>query len=791
VQYLLEFDQPSDHNLSISLEPEVPGPENDNFANRFILSGDQAVDSSTLVGATSELGEPLHFLLPPPQKTVWWEWMAPADGNLEVGAAGQGISCTLKAYAGSEVDDLVEVGSAQALTTGGEAVITMNVKSGVRYLLAVSGYSGEAGPVELTLNLNVAEGSTVSSVNDDFADAKLLIGEKNVRANGSNKNASNEPEEPLHGEHSSPGNSVWWKWTSERYGKVEVSTAGSSFDTVLAVYQGTSLTNLTLVAANDDDAESRTSRLSFEAYPQQTYYIAVDGYEFQTGSVSLNLNQEAKARPAPDNDDISNAEEIPAIGQSAYGSNRSATGKSDESINPLSAYPLASVWWKWTAQNNEMVAFDTRGSDFDTTLAVYQSVGEEALSLIGANDDFFGSSSMVAFLAQSGSTYYLAVDGAGEAEGNVRINGSIHGTLSRTDAEISNDLTGSSDASVEEVASLEVTGIGEQPNSRLISVGNGSVEAETKTLWNWKLTPWTELVGGESTTGLNVKSEGIYTGVQGLVRKSGHAAFHLFAQPEEEAWLLFDKFFYFTGSASLEWWEYLNDPGDTFITNVQYSEDGQATWETIAESNSSAEFNFSQRSVPLEQLKGRIVKLRFHLRQKEQGSTGDSSEGWFLDEIGLKGAYYLDQPQVHRGLSSGVSVSLAEGSNLIALNRLSNGKGNLFAKPLEVNLSSEGVIPLFFGSTGSEISGWRNSLWYGYYNWVEPGSWFFALHRGWQFFGGLTLGGAWIYDPELGWVWTSASIYPWMWANDRNNWTYDYSLILGKRGFVMHNKTEP
>ena len=791
VQYLLEFDQPGDHNLSISLEPEVAGPDNDGFANRFILSGEQSVSSSTLVGASSELGEPLHFLLPPPQKTVWWEWMAPADGSLEVGASGGGFSSALKAYAGSEVDDLVEVGSAQAPTISGEALISISVKRGVRYLFAVCGYSGEAGTVELSLNLEVVQGGSSSSVNDDFADAKLLIGDRNVRATGANTNTSNEPGEPLHGEHSSPGNSVWWKWTSERYGKVEVSTAGSSFDTVLAVYQGTSLANLTLVAANDDDAESRTSRVSFEAYPQETFYLAVDGYEFQTGSISLNLDQEEAVRPAPYNDDISNAEEIFAMGDSAFGNNFAATGKSDEEINPLSSYPLASVWWKWTAQNDQMVAFDTRGSDFDTTLAVYQSTGEGALSLIGANDDFFGSSSLVAFLAQSGTTYYFAVDGAGDAQGNVRINSSTHGSFYRTDSQIRDDLSSGTDTSSESASTLAVTGIGEQPNTRLISVEDGASEVATKSLWNWTLNPWTELVGAESVTGLNIKSKALYTGVQGLVRKSGHAAFHLFAQPDGDSWLLFDKFFFFPGGATLEWWEYLQDPSDSFLSSVQFSEDGQTSWQTITQSDASAQFEFANRIVSLDEIKGRIVKLRFHLKQKEQGGTDDSSTGWFLDEIGFKGAYFLDQPEMHKGLSSGVSVSLAEGSNLVAANRLNNGKGKLFSSPLEITLSSEGVIPLFFGSTGSEISGWRNSLWYGYYNWVEPGSWFFAVHRGWQYFGGLTLGGAWLHDSEMGWMWTSGDIYPWLWRSSHDNWVYDYSLILGERRFVMFKKPNP
>jgi hypothetical protein len=52
---------------------------------------------------------------------------------------------------------------------------------------------------------------------------------------GSNVGASLEPSEPRHG--SRPGGrSVWISWTAPSDGLATFSTAGSSFDTVLAIY---------------------------------------------------------------------------------------------------------------------------------------------------------------------------------------------------------------------------------------------------------------------------------------------------------------------------------------------------------------------------------------------------------------------------------------------------------------------------------------------------------------------------------------------------------------------------
>lgn len=69
-----------------------------------------------------------------------------------------------------------------------------------------------------------------------------------------------------------------------------MDTIGSSFDTLLAVYTGTAITNMTLVTANDDGAGINfNSRVTFNATAGVTYLIAVDGYNGASGGVVLNV----------------------------------------------------------------------------------------------------------------------------------------------------------------------------------------------------------------------------------------------------------------------------------------------------------------------------------------------------------------------------------------------------------------------------------------------------------------------------------------------------------------------
>ncbi len=125
--------------------------------------------------------------------------------------------------------------------------------------------------------------------NDNFANPILLDG-TNIITTGSSVGASMEPGEPFHWM-TTGGKSVWWTWQAPQSGPVTISTGGSAFDTVLAIYTGTSVAALTLVANNDDFPGTGRSQITFSAVAGTTYQIAVDGYNAESGAVRLSLEQ--------------------------------------------------------------------------------------------------------------------------------------------------------------------------------------------------------------------------------------------------------------------------------------------------------------------------------------------------------------------------------------------------------------------------------------------------------------------------------------------------------------------
>jgi hypothetical protein len=81
-----------------------------------------------------------------------------------------------------------------------------------------------------------------------------------------------------------------------------IDTIGSSFDTLLGIYTGSSVSNLTVVASDDDSGGlDGTSRAIFNVTSNTTYKIAVDGFSGFSGTVVLNwcdsLNPTILAQP--------------------------------------------------------------------------------------------------------------------------------------------------------------------------------------------------------------------------------------------------------------------------------------------------------------------------------------------------------------------------------------------------------------------------------------------------------------------------------------------------------------
>jgi subtilisin family serine protease len=122
--------------------------------------------------------------------------------------------------------------------------------------------------------------------NDNFANRINIPSPATVT--GSNVGATAETGEPIHAGRTSARNSVWWRFTPSASGSVTINTFGSNFDTVLAVYTGSSVSSLTEVASNDD-FNGLQSQVSFQGTAGTSYAIAVAGFGGAEGNISLTV----------------------------------------------------------------------------------------------------------------------------------------------------------------------------------------------------------------------------------------------------------------------------------------------------------------------------------------------------------------------------------------------------------------------------------------------------------------------------------------------------------------------
>jgi hypothetical protein len=126
-------------------------------------------------------------------------------------------------------------------------------------------------------------------VNDNFSVA-IGLSATSGSITGTNIGATGEIGELSPWPNSWGRKSVWYNWTPLASSSVVFNTSGSNFDTVLSVYVGNAVNSLSLVTFNDDVQNGilTHSSVSFSAQRGTTYRIVVDGFEGDSGNVTLN-----------------------------------------------------------------------------------------------------------------------------------------------------------------------------------------------------------------------------------------------------------------------------------------------------------------------------------------------------------------------------------------------------------------------------------------------------------------------------------------------------------------------
>jgi outer membrane protein assembly factor BamB/subtilisin family serine protease len=400
------------------------GNSSENIDISPFFPADYPLDNIICVGATDNRDLPVYF-------------SNYGSGSVETFAPGENVISTFNsgtsAYAyesGTSMSAPFVTGTVallRALYPGDTYRETIN-----RVLNAADPNPGLAGKSQTGGRLNLATAlSTAPSTppNALFANRTTLVGlDPYTRSNNADSPATLEGGTPSLGAGS--GHSLWWQWTAPENATVEIDTSGtgggnfpggSSYQTALAVYTGTSLGSLAPVASNSNfgseppvggGANIPYSEVSFPTTAGTTYQINVQGLNGASGQTILAINT------TPNNDNFSQPEVLSGPSVSILGANVNASRQSGEP-RILGNAGGHSLWYSWTASSSGTVQFSGYSYDFVPELAVYTGSSLSSLSTLAsdAGSAISGTTTDVSeclctISATAGTTYLISVDGA-------------------------------------------------------------------------------------------------------------------------------------------------------------------------------------------------------------------------------------------------------------------------------------------------------------------------------------------------------------------------------------------
>jgi hypothetical protein len=149
-------------------------PPNDDFADRIVLSGEEVFTCGSNIDATAEPGEPTTGFFPP-ESSVWWSWTAPASGQVTMTTEGSDFGTRLAVYTGSQVSVLTLVTNDDFFSRPGGfislpgfyspgAYVAFQAVAGVAYQIAVDGYYGSQGSINLGIVFEAAPAAAADAV---------------------------------------------------------------------------------------------------------------------------------------------------------------------------------------------------------------------------------------------------------------------------------------------------------------------------------------------------------------------------------------------------------------------------------------------------------------------------------------------------------------------------------------------------------------------------------------------------------------------------------------------------
>ena len=223
---------------------------------------------------------------------------------------------------------------------------------------------------------------TIAVTNDDWAGARTLSGASGTITDN-NTAATVEPGEPAL-DAGTGGATRWYSLTTTGAGTAVIDTVGSSFDTVLGIYTGSSIGFLSRVTYNDDHyidgVYSLRSRVQFATTASTTYWVRVASWGSARGDIVLNWETTTACGYAPvPNDEFCAPVTFTGTTDASTVNITNATSAL-EAGEPGSGY--RSIWYRYTPDDDGTLTLDRTGTTINSLLQIYTGNSLDTLSLV-------------------------------------------------------------------------------------------------------------------------------------------------------------------------------------------------------------------------------------------------------------------------------------------------------------------------------------------------------------------------------------------------------------------------
>ena len=225
---------------------------------------------------------------------------------------------------------------------------------------------------------------------------------------------------------------IWYRYTATCDGDVTVSLCGSSYDTRLAVYDGSECpATVASMIECDDDTCGLQSEITFEAVCGNQYLIQVGGYSTHVGVGKLTISCDGTPCSEESNDDCENAQAVGDVTNLAF----DTTDATHD--GPGNYITSPNIWYCYTATCTGEATISLCGSSYDTALAVYDGCDCQQISEpISYNDDACSTQSELTIDVVAGKQYLIEVGGYENNTGQGILNISCEGEPAEEGADL-------------------------------------------------------------------------------------------------------------------------------------------------------------------------------------------------------------------------------------------------------------------------------------------------------------------------------------------------------------------